>query len=343
MKKIFLLIYGLSITLLAYNGGTYVGNKKDCTNGNAKACNDLAGMYLSGMSSPVVEEDKDKSRFYYAKSKELYNKYCNAGDGKACFDLADIYNGMKWEVPQDYKIMLKYFIKSCDNNYARGCNEVGAFYKRGRGTSKDKIKSDKYYQKAVTLYNEECDKGVARSCRNLSSIYTLEMYGTHNKAKGAELKKRTFKLYNDLCEAKDDEGCFQMASYYYTGSGVSVDWKKAKEYYEKSCKYGQESACWRARDINISKQFELEKKMALRNLWFKYGLMEEKERKIRERRIASQMTDINDLNKTLAEKKATLAKVKAENIIWDKEYEKRIQSIKQALENEKKSIEARVK
>ena len=82
--------------LLAYNGGTYEGNKKNCVNGNAKACNDLAGMYLSGRSHPVrVVEDKDKSRFYYAKSKELYTKYCNDGNGKACFDLADIYNGMK--------------------------------------------------------------------------------------------------------------------------------------------------------------------------------------------------------------------------------------------------------
>ena len=342
VKKIFLLIIGLSIILLAYNGGTYEGNKKGCAEGNAKACNDLAGMYLGGNYRYKVRDDKEKAKLYYAKSKELYSKYCDDGDGKACFDLSDIYNGMKWKVKQDYTIMLKHLIKSCENNYARGCNEVGAFYKRGHGIKKDKIKSDTYYTKAVALYEEECDGGIALSCTNLSMIYGLEMYGTSNKARGSELEKKAFHLYEDLCEKKDDEGCFQMATYHYNGRMVPVNWGKAKVYYAKSCKYGQDSACWRARDINISKQFEYEKKIAIGGLWGKYASMEQKERKTREDRVARQIEEINDPNKTMAERKALLEKIKVENILWDKEYQQRIKAIKKAHEDEGKAIEARI-
>ena len=344
MNKIFLLILGLSISLLAYNGGTYKGNIKGCAKGNAKACNDLAGMYLSGRSHPVrVLEDKEKAVFYYAKSRKLYSQYCDEGDGKACFDLAEIYNGMKWNVDQNYTIMLKHFTKSCENDYARGCNEVGAFYKRGRGTKIDKIKSQSYYTKAVALYEEECDKGTALSCSNLSAIYILEMYGTHNTTKGLELKKRAFDLYKELCENKDDEGCFQMARHYYNGTMVPIDWKKAKEYYELSCEYGQSSACWRARDINISKQFEHEQWIEQRKLISKYIMMEEKERKIRNDRITRQKKELNDPIKTEAEKNIYYKKIKTENIIWNKEYEKRIKAIKKAQKDEIEKIQARTK
>ena len=343
MKKIFLLAIGFSINLLAYNGGTYEGNIKGCAEGNARACNDLAGMYLSGRSHPVrVKEDKEKAKLYYGKSIELYSKYCDEGNGEACFNLAEIYNGMKWGIKQDYTMMLKYHTKSCENNYGRGCNEVGAFYKRGQGTKRDKKKSEEYYKKAIILYEEECDGDIVKSCDNLALIYRLGMYGTNNEVRGKELEQKAFRLYSDLCEKKDDEGCLQMATYHYTGNMVSVDWKKAKVYYEKSCKYGQDSACWRGRDINISKQFEHEKKMAIGRLWGKYAAMEEQERKASEDRRERQMEEINDTDKTMAERRALLEKVKVENVLWDKEYEKRIKAIKKALEDEKKVIEARI-
>ena len=237
--------------------------------------------------------------------------------------------------------MLKHFTRSCDNNYGRGCNEVGALYKRGRGTKKDKVKSDSYYAKAVSLYEKECDINIARSCNQLATIYKLNMYGTNQEASSEALNKKAFHLYEDLCEKKDDEGCFQMASYSFHGVLTPVDWKKAKAYYEKSCEYGQDSACYKARDIDISKQYIFENRMKKRNLMFKYGMLEDKERKAREERSALQMKEINNPSMTQAEKEAALEKALAENVIWEKEYKKRIQAIKKAHEDEKKVIESR--
>lgn len=341
MKKLFLSIIGLSVSLFAYNYGTYEGNIKGCEEGNAKACNDLAGMYLTGRIQPVkVKEDKEKAKFYYAKSKELYTKYCDEGDGKACYDLAQIYNGMKWNVEQNHTTMLKHYIKSCDNGYGKGCVESGALYKRGYGTKKDMVIANTYYGRAVSLLEKECDNNMAPSCKSLSMIYRLNMYGTNNTEKGEALKKKTFHLYKELCEKKNAEGCFQMALYNEQGIMIPVNFQKAKEYYFKSCEYGENNACMRERDLDTNKQLEREKAIKIRNLLFKYGMMEEKEQKARTERINNQMKIITDPTKTLDERKALLKKAEAENVIWEKEYEKRIQAIKKAHKDEVEAIKS---
>ena len=284
MKKLFLSIMGLSVSLFAYNYGTYEGNIKSCGEGNAKACNDYAGMYLTGGSNSIkVEEDKEKAKLYYVKSKELYTKYCDEGSGKACYELAQIYNGMKWNVDENHTIMLKNYIKSCDNGYGKGCLESGSFYKRGYGAKKDMVVANTYYARAVSLLEKECDNNIVRSCTSLSMIYSLNMYGTNNFEKGETLKKKTLHLYKELCAKKDAEGCFQMAYYNEKGITIPVNWKKAKEYYLQSCEYGESSACGRGEDLDTRKQEGIEKAMKIRNLLFKYGMMEEKEKKFGQR------------------------------------------------------------
>ncbi len=348
VKKIFLSILGLSISLLAYNGGTFTGNIKGCAEGNAKACNDLAGMYFGGRylgedSDPVrVPDDKEKAISYYAKSIELYSKYCDKGGGKACFDLAEKYNGMRWGIDQNYTMMLKYHTRSCDNGYARGCNEVGSFYKRGKGTKKDKVKSTEYYKKSIELYEKECNEKIARSCSNLSAIYQFKMYDTDNRPRGVELEKRAFQLNKELCEQKDDEGCFQTATSYHGGGVVPIDWKKAKAYFGLSCEYGQSSACWRGRDINISKQFEYEKKRELGSLSIEYGMKEQRESDKWYARTEKQQKRLNDNNKTMPEKKELLKIIQAEDALWKKESAKRIKAIKQTYKEKKEAIEARI-
>lgn len=342
MKKIFLSIIGFSISLLAYNGGTFEGNIKGCDEGNAKACKDLAGMYLTGSYPQKVRTDKKKAKLYYAKSTGLYSKYCDEGKGEACFKLAEKYNGMRWGIDQNHTMMLKYYTKSCENNYGRGCNEVGAFYKRGWGIKKDKSKAKEYYRKTIELYEKECNNQIAESCSNLASIYHSKMYDTDNRARGTELEKKAFQLYKELCDKKDDEGCWQMASSYYHGTVVTIDWKKAKEYYGKSCQYGQQSACWKKRDLNVSEQFKYEKKLELRKLWAEYGTKEQMERKKRNDRSQKQQKELNDPNKTMAEKKELLKKMQLENVSWRKESDKRIEAINKAYNDKKKAIEAQL-
>jgi hypothetical protein len=248
-----IIFIGTYVNLNAYNYGTLEGNTKGCEEGDAKACNDLAGMYLSGNSTYQVREDKTKAKAFYDKSVSLYKKYCDEGDAKACFDLGDKYNGMRWGIDQDYVTMIQYYTKSCEYGYGFACNELGAAYKRGKGVKKDPGQSKMYYDKALVLYEKECESDMAKSCKNLGMIYLLEMYGTKDvDNKSTKLFQKAFELYQADCNKDDAEGCYQIASYYLRGNPtlkIAKDEILAKEFYDKSCKLGESSACYRARDI----------------------------------------------------------------------------------------------
>lgn len=210
-------------------------------------------MYLTGSSQYKLRDNKTKAQEFYDKSMNLYSKYCNEGDAKACYDLGDKYNGMRWGIDQDYTTMMKYYTKSCEYGLGSACNELGAAYKRGRGVNKDKTKSKMYYDKALVLYEKECENGKARSCANLGMIYVLEMYGTKDiENKSIKYLQKAFDLYKADCDKNDAEGCYQIATSYLRGKAVinvAKDEILAKEFYEKSCKLGESSACHRAKDI----------------------------------------------------------------------------------------------
>lgn len=341
-RKLISIIIFLSIglTLHAYNYGTLEGNAKGCEEGYAKACNDLAGMYLSGESKYNLREDKTKAKELYDRSISLYKKYCAEGEAKACFDLGDKYNGMRWGIDQNLTMMMKYYTKSCALGYSFGCNELGAAYKRGNGVNKDSAKSKMFYEKAIVLYEKECENNIAESCDRLGTIFVLEMYGTHDREKGLELEKKAFRLYMDLCEQGNAEGCFQVASSYYTGGKVvKVDWTKAKAYYKKSCDFGESSACWREKDINPNEQIKYEKKMELAQLNFQYLAKRKEEEDKWNARLAQQQEELLNSNLARAEQEELLKKMESENISWKKESEKRLEKAKKVFEEKKKEIE----
>lgn len=256
MKKILLatiFLLCIEINLNAYNYGTLDGNTKGCEQGNAKACNDLAGMYLLGESKHNLRKDKIKAKELYDKSISLYSKYCDKGDAKACFNLGDKYNGMRWGIDQDYSMMMEYYTKSCEYGYGFACNELGAAYKRGKGVKKDRTKSKMYYDKALVLYEKECNKEMVESCNKLGTIYMFEMYGTKDvDSKSTKYLRKTFNIYEANCNKNDAEGCYQIASSYLRGKpiiNVVKDEILAKEFFEKSCRLGESSACHKAKDI----------------------------------------------------------------------------------------------
>ena len=53
-----IMLLSLNISLNAYNYGTLEDNMKGCDEGSAKACNDLAGMYLTGESKYKLKKDE---------------------------------------------------------------------------------------------------------------------------------------------------------------------------------------------------------------------------------------------------------------------------------------------
>ena len=336
-----IIIIGAYVNLNAYNYGTLEGNTKGCEEGDAKACNDLAGMYLSGNSTYHVREDKTKAEEFYDKSVSLYKKYCDEGDAKACFDLGDKYNGMRWGIDQDYVTMMQYYTKSCEYGYSFACNQLGAAYKRGKGVKKDAEQSKMYYDKALVLYEKECENNMAESCDRLSMIYRAEMYGTNDSARGLALHKKAFNLYKELCNRNDAEGCWQVAKSYHIGANaaIKVDWIKAKAYYKKSCDLGESSACWKEKEINPKEQIKYEKKMEFAAIDLQYRLTKKEEEEKWQARAERQRKEYFDSNLTSSGKEELLKKMESENIVWRQESNKRLEKAKKILEEKQKEIE----
>jgi len=353
IKKVIILHKILTFTLMAgsclyaYNYGIFKENIQKCEQQeNARACHNLGSMYLSGMRSQNVPEDKQKARFYYDRSIVLYNKHCKNGNGKACFELANKYNGMRWHIDQNLSKMAHYYAKSCEAEYGKACIELGAAYKRGNGVTKDQKISQVYYSKGIEYLTIECENDNADSCNKLSTIYQLNMYGTNDKEKGERLAKKSFSLYKNLCDdEQDDEGCFQTASAYKIGQKniVEIDWEKAKSYFEKSCHYGQKSACWRAKELDVSKQAAYEKRLELQQLRIEYAIKEGKEHDKWEKRFTLQQAELNRPGKTIEERKAFLLKINEENKVWQAEQELRLKQYKKEYEEKRKKIVEEVK
>ncbi len=337
MKKILLFIslfIGLSINLLAYNYGTIEKNTIGCEKGQALSCSNLGSNYLS-------KDNKELAKFYYTKGTKLFKKYCEEGNGKACFDLADRFHGTLFSIDSNLSAVAKYYHKACNNKYGKGCIELGAGYKRGRiSLKKDKEKSLEYYAKGVKYLNHECDNNIAASCKDLSLIYSIEMYDTNDRKKGLELQKKTFNLYKELCTKKDDEGCIQTAFAYHRGikEVVIIDWIKAKEYYKKSCEYGQTSACIRGKRLDVSKQLQFEKDREL-NYYIESVLrQEQQEGKKWKDRLQKYKDKLNNRDITKEETKEILKKIKLEKMTWREKYNKMLEYRKKLISKKKQEL-----
>jgi len=246
MKQLLYIILVISIwtNAYSYNYGTLIENIDSCEKDQYKACNDLAGMYLSGESKYKLRQNEAKAQMYYDKSLSLSKKYCDAGDGKACYFLGQRYDGMRWGIDQNYIIMMEHYEKSCQNKYAEACYELGVAYKRGRGVTVDKRKSLEYYDKSILYYKQECNKNVGKSCERLGFIYSLGLIVKEDKKLAKSYYKKSLTIFTEECTQKDAEACYQVAFRYYYGSKMTEkNIKKALPLFKKSCKYGESSSC----------------------------------------------------------------------------------------------------
>ena len=76
-----------------------------------------------------------------------------------------MYADGKW-VKQDYKKAAELFEKSCNFEFAMGCEVIGTFYRTGKGVQQNISKAKKYLKKA-------CDGGVKLSCETYRDLNKL--------------------------------------------------------------------------------------------------------------------------------------------------------------------------
>lgn len=75
----------------------------------------------------------------------------------------DFEDGYKAHQNKEHKKAVELYQKSCDEEYAAGCGNLGYMYKNGQG-----VKQDKY--KAKQLYGKSCDLKLQAGCDNYNEL-----------------------------------------------------------------------------------------------------------------------------------------------------------------------------
>ena len=122
--------------------------------------------------------------------------------------------------------------QDCKKDDFAACNSLGnALYRH-----KEYELSNKFYLKAVNLYDQGCSGDHAESCNRLGLMYA--------KGEGVEKNRETSAtLYQQACDGGNVDGCSNLASRLANGDGVEKDIAKSKALYAKACEGGHESAC----------------------------------------------------------------------------------------------------
>lgn len=211
----------------------------------------------------------------FKKAFELIQKSANNGNMVAEYSMGTIY--LKGAgVEQDYKKALEWFLKSAEKNYPSAQNDIGYMYAKGLYVDVDDEQAVSWWQIAAENghpiaqnnlgYRYSIGKGIEANpelsmkwCRKSAE----QGYASAQYNVGLELlqdnpteedKKEAFKWFTLCAEQNLPKGQLFLGYMHQRGFSVPVDFKKAKELYEKAAAQGDEDA------INQLKY--LEKKMA---------------------------------------------------------------------------------
>lgn len=156
--------------------------QKECRNGDAEHCTDLAFAYANGRG---IEQDLKKAIELYTKAcekdplacanlsyhfregigveksreKALYysKKACDAEDSIGCTEL-----GLTYEMFRDDEVSQQHavaaFIKGCSFDNADACFHLAEHYSKGIGVAKDPVRAQENYEQACMFGIEEACK-----------------------------------------------------------------------------------------------------------------------------------------------------------------------------------------
>lgn len=84
----------------------------------------------------------------------------------------------------------------------------------------------------MTKLSNECTGGNAESCKKVGELY---------------YKKQDFenaiKSFTKACDKGNGASCYNLGMFYYNAKGVKQDNAKAKEFFQKACKFKFERGC----------------------------------------------------------------------------------------------------
>ncbi|MEO1942442.1 MAG: tetratricopeptide repeat protein [Campylobacterales bacterium] len=100
----------------------------------------------------------------------------------------------------------------------------------------------KDYKKAEEVFFYYCNNGEGTGCFNLGVLY----YRLGNKP-------LSLGYYQKSCDFKFPQGCIVTGYFFLIGDEVSKDLDKAKSYFQKACKLGEEKGCQLAKEVDTKK------------------------------------------------------------------------------------------
>ncbi len=213
---------GLSVSKNLKKSDEYL--EKACSL-NASFCTERA---LSSLKKIISSEDNDSNENIKLKHPYefiLLEKACKFSEGAACAILGSVSSN-------DKEKQLSYYQKSCEFNYALGCEREAELGDNG-------LRLDKNYKNSIELYTKACNldkKAAINSCVKLANVY----FG------GVFEKIDTFKshdLFEESCTNGSGESCCYLANYFYHSIVEKEENPKFYNYLKKSCDYEYGPGC----------------------------------------------------------------------------------------------------
>ena len=195
-----------------YNGqNNYVKQvewyKKSAEKGYDWGMYNLAGCYRDGAG---VQEDQEQAIAWFRKAYELHGDA--AGDAANRIGL--IYNKQGNQVKQ-----VEWYKNSAEEGYDWGMYNLAGCYRDGEGVQEDQEQAIAWFQKAYELHGDAAGDAANR----IGVIY----YKQGNNAKEFEWMNNGAKEGFDWCMSN-------LGNCYRYGRGVSINYDKAREWYQKA-------------------------------------------------------------------------------------------------------------
>lgn len=123
-----------------------------------------------------------------------------------------------------YSDALLLYKQACNEGNFESCNDVGAMYKKGIGSSRD-ISKAKYF------YTISCNNRNDYGCSNLR---TIDRQNTSSISFNESLQN---------CNTGSSDSCGRLGVHYFKGEGVRKNLELAEKYLQQSCNAGNDKWC----------------------------------------------------------------------------------------------------
>ncbi|WP_285653449.1 tetratricopeptide repeat protein, partial [Helicobacter ailurogastricus] len=234
----------LDLARKAYMAGDYAKafeyDQQAAKMGSARAYVNLGDLYKLGEG---VKKDETKAEEYYQQTMQAYQKEGDGGDALAYVSLGLMYSEPHRPSDHpDYPKAMQYFKKAIDMGEPAGYYALAEMYQSGQGVKADMKMAGQYYQKA-------CDLGYQGGCFKVK-IYSATLKNEPNHANSNKEADKyldiAHKAYDEknyskavqylqkAVEMGNSSAFYNLGSMYEHGKGLSQDYSKALEYYQKA-------------------------------------------------------------------------------------------------------------